>query len=176
MGVFSNCYDLNKVTFRGDAATKELWVSGGMFAESMNLKTVVFPQGLERLVFCTSAFGECGSLQTLKNYSALKRLDYKALGDCEFLEKLTIPAGIEYVHPLALLGCARLKTVHLNSKNTNLLKDSLTFYNQGLLEIGYLDCNFIDFLRNDCMIYVKNADMLRMVQEDALHSRAQIAA
>jgi hypothetical protein len=39
----------------------------------------------------------------------------------------------------------------------------------------FVDGNFIDFLRNDCMIYVRNADMLRMVQEEALHSKAEIA-
>ena len=114
----------------------------GAFLFCENLKTVVFPKGLERLVFCMNAFNQCASLQTLNNY---KQLDYKALGDCGFLKSFTIPAGNESVHPLAFLGCARLKTLYLNSENTNLLKDSAAFYNQGKLEIDYLDCNFIDF-------------------------------
>ena len=76
------------------------------------------------------------------------------------------------MHPYAFLSCIRLKTLYLNSANPNLLYDSLLHYQPWEL---FVDGNFIDFLRNDCMIYVRNADMLRMVQEEALHSKAEIA-
>ena len=174
---FSNCENLTKVKFRANSKEQALSLAFGVFYGSA-LKTVVFSKNIKDVYIGDSVFGNCRNLQTLKNISNLRMIGERAFENCTALRSFTIPKKIQYIHPYAFLSCVNLKTMYLNSKNPNLLSDSLAFYNQKKSEIDYdyLDCNFIDFLRNDCMIYVKNADMLRMVQEDALHSRAQIAA
>ncbi len=169
--VFSQCWALEKVSFRCSEKGRSCTVGEGMFSNCTGLKTVVFSKNLAKIYIDYSAFQNCWNLTTVKNLNKVKVIGNSAFASCNSLTEFTIPAGIEFVHPYAFLGCARIKTVYLNSKNPNLLMDSLAHYSDEL----FLDSNFIDYLRNDCMIYVKNADMLRMVQEEALHSKAEIA-
>ena len=174
---FSNCENLTRVKFRATGKKEQtLSLDFGVFNGSA-LKTVVFSKNIKDVYIGSGVFGNCRNLQTLKNISNLRMIGERAFENCTALNSFTIPKKIQFIHPYAFLSCVNLKTMYLNSKNPNLLSDSLTFYNQKKSEIDYdyLDCNFIDFLRNDCMIYVRNADMLRMVQEEALHSKAEIA-
>ena len=176
---FSHCSDLKKVTFREPEPENEkrlvirrLVISEGQFEGSWPIQTVVFPKTIDQIYILGGAFKDCENLKTIRNISKVKRIGSSAFEHCQALETFTIPKGIECVHPYAFLSCIRLKTLYLNSANPNLLYDSLLHYQPWEL---FVDGNFIDFLRNDCMIYVHNADMLRMVQEEALHSKAEIA-
>ncbi len=170
-GVFSGSWALEKVSFRCTEKGKGCIVGELMFADCHNLKTVVFSKNLSAVCLDADAFENCWNLSALKNTDKVKIIGNGAFLGCYSLTEFTIPAGIEYVHPYAFLACPRIKTVYLKSENPDLLKDSLAHYNE-----YFLDSSFIDFLRNDCMIYVQNEDMLRMVQEEALHSKAEIAA
>ena len=169
--VFSQCWRLEKVSFRCSEKGKTCIVGEYMFSDCHDLRTVVFSKNLEKILIDYAAFQNCWNLSQVKNLDNVKIIGNSAFASCGSLTEFTIPAGIEYVHPYAFLGCPRIKTVYLNSENPNLLKDSLEHYHE-----LFLDSNFIDFLRNDCVIYVKNEAMLRMVQEDALHLKAEIAA
>ena len=169
---FADCGSLTKVSFRTDAAQGGLAVSEGQFMGCSFLQTVVFPKNVGGIYLCDEAFRDCLNLKTVKNVSELKRIGFCAFERCWSLRMFTVPAGIEYVHPFAFLSCPALTTLYLNSENPDLLRDCQKI----TAETSFGEGNFIDYLRNDCMIYVQNEDMLRMVQEEALHSKAEIAA
>ena len=167
---FADCFNLKKVTFLDSKKKEGLTVSTGMFQNCTDLETVVFPKEVSHIRVKNVAFGYCDNLKTIKNTGHLTEIDTGAFGHCWGLKKFVIPAGIEYVHPYAFLGSVNLKTVYLNCTDTNLLQRSLEKYKYFALQDG----NFIDFLRNDCMIYVKTPKMKQMVQNEGLHSKVAV--
>ncbi len=173
-GTFENCNYLTKVTFRDSikqgAKAETLVLSSGMFQGCDYLKAVVFPKNTSGIWIENVAFESCDNLSTIKNVTKILSIDSGAFGYCWGLEKFVIPAGIQYVHPYAFLGSVKLKTVYLNSTDPTLLQRSLEKFKYFALQDG----NFIDFLRNDCMIYVKTPKMKQMVQNEGLHSKVAV--
>ena len=172
-GAFENCGSLVKVTFRDAAETGDdtaLVVATGMFQDCDYLKAVVFPKKTSAIWIDNAAFHHCDNLTTIKNTAKIVSIDSAAFGHCWQLKKFVVPAGIQYVHPYAFLASVRLKTVYLHSTDTKLLQRSLEKFKYFALQDG----NFLYFLRNDCMVYVKTPEMKKMVQEEGLHSKTAV--
>ena len=172
-GAFENCGSLVKVTFRDAVKTGDdaaLVVADGMFQDCDYLKAVVFPKKTSGIWIENAAFHHCDNLTTIKNTTKIVSIDSAAFGYCWQLKKFVVPAGIQYVHPYAFLASVNLKTVYLHSTDTKLLQRSLEKFKYFALQDG----NFLYFLRNDCMVYVKTPQMKQMVQTEGLHSRVAV--
>lgn len=170
---FENCGNLVKVTFRDAVKTGDdtaLVVASGMFQNCDSLKAVVFPKKTSGIWIENAAFHHCDNLTTIKNTTKIVSIDSTAFGYCWQLKKFVVPAGIQYVHPYAFLASVNLKTVYLHSTDTKLLQRSLEKFKYFALQDG----NFLYFLRNDCMVYVKTPEMKKMVQEEGLHSKTAV--
>ena len=170
---FENCGNLVKVTFRDAVKTGNdtaLVVASGIFQDCDSLKAVVFPKKTSGIWIENAAFHHCDNLTTIKNTTKIVSIDSGAFGYCWQLKKFVVPAGIQYVHPYAFLASVNLKTVYLHSTDTKLLQRSLEKFKYFALQDG----NFLYFLRNDCMVYVKTPQMKQMVQTEGLHSRVAV--
>ena len=170
---FQDCQWLEKVTFRDAAETGDdtaLVVATGMFQDCDYLKAVVFPKKTSAIWIDNAAFHDCDNLTRVKNTAKIVSIDSAAFGYCWQLKKFVVPAGIQYVHPYAFLASVNLKTVFLNSTDPTLLQRSLEQFRYFALQDG----NFLYFLRNDCMVYVKTPEMKKMVQEEGLHSKTAV--
>jgi len=83
------------------------------FAESMELETVVLPEGISGLG--VSSFQECENLTRVYLPSSLRVIDREAFGDCTGLVEIWLPEGLQELKQSVFFGCVQLRRMNLPS-------------------------------------------------------------
>ena len=145
---FNECPFLESVKFMGDDAI----ISGGAFANTPSLKTVVLPRRLKALddwaifnhagqlesivlpdtveVIDDAVFENCPKLKRISLGKSLQKVDHHAFSSCPMLQEVNFPATLKEMGAEVFLGCASLKSVRF-AGNAPILQ------NQGTDHFGY---------------------------------------
>ena len=97
----------------------------GPFAESQNLKSVIFPEGITEVG--SMAFASCKKLESVYIPSTVKTVSAYLFAGCSSINSLVLSEGIEKIQDVAFLGCSDLKKVIIPKSVKSI----------GLLSLGY---------------------------------------
>lgn len=101
---------------------KGIKISLNSFENCINLESVQFPEGLERIP--GEAFSGCINLKNINFPSTLKEIGYRAFEGCIKFEKLKFPGSLVDIHKTSFEGCNNLTEIE---------------FEDGISEIDFID-------------------------------------
>ncbi|MBQ0115528.1 MAG: leucine-rich repeat domain-containing protein [Bacteroidales bacterium] len=114
----SNEYDASTgkgvITYDNDVAS----VTGNYFQNKQTLKSVIFPNSLQKLD--NYVFYECSNLESVILSNSMQSIGVAAFSDCSSLDSINIQGDVATIDVLTFQNCSSLKSVSLPASLTTI--------------------------------------------------------
>lgn len=100
------------------------------FCEASNLETIVFPNTLEMIDYCS--FELCTGLKSVDLPDSLIEIYDQAFDSCYNLKTINLPRNLELLSPSAFRSCRSLTNINIDKDNPYFTSESGYIYNKNM--------------------------------------------